>query len=263
MGGNGTVTVDDQGFGLAGKSAFVTGAGGGIGRAIALSLAKAGAKLALFDLVAGSLEETGKQVRATGAEVTLTLGDVTDRDAVRAAVAAAAKHYGRLDLAVNNAGILGPLVETAAYPIDTFRKVIDINVIGVVHCLQAELEIMEPQGAGAIVNIASAAGLIGWAGASAYVTSKHAVVGLTKTAGVEYAAKGIRINSVCPAFITSPMTTDLMAVESSRNAVLAALPVGRIGTAEEVANAVKWLLSPLASFSVGLNLALDGGSTVV
>jgi len=263
MAASGATSLDHQDFGLAGKSAFVTGAGGGIGRAIALSLAKAGVKLALFDLVAANLEETARQVRDAGGDVTVTVGDVTDRAVVRAAVAQAAKHYGRLDCAVNNAGILGPLVPTAQYPIETFQKVIDINVMGVVHCLQAELELMEPQGAGSIVNIASAAGLIGWAGASAYVTSKHAVVGLTKTAGVEYAAKGIRINSVCPAFVTSPMTTDLMAAEASRNAVLAAVPMGRIGTGEEVANAVKWLLSPLSSFSAGLNLALDGGSTVI
>ena len=263
MAASGATSLDHQDFGLAGKSAFVTGAGGGIGRAIALSLAKAGVKLALFDLVAANLEETARQVRDAGGDVTVTVGDVTDRAVVRAAVAQAAKHYGRLDCAVNNAVILGPLVPTAQYPIETFQKVIDINVMGVVHCLQAELELMEPQGAGSIVNIASAAGLIGWAGASAYVTSKHAVVGLTKTAGVEYAAKGIRINSVCPAFVTSPMTTDLMAAEASRNAVLAAVPMGRIGTGEEVANAVKWLLSPLSSFSAGLNLALDGGSTVI
>ncbi len=263
MAASGATSLDHQDFGLAGKSAFVTGAGGGIGRAIALSLAKAGVKLALFDLVAANLDETARQVRDVGGEATVTVGDVTDRAAVRAAVAAAAKHYGRLDCAVNNAGVLGPLVPTAQYPIETFQKVIDVNVMGVVHCLQAELELMEAHGAGSIVNIASAAGLIGWAGASAYVTSKHAVVGLTKTAGVEYAAKGIRINSVCPAFVTSPMTSDLMAAEASRNAVLAAVPMGRIGTGEEVANAVKWLLSPLSSFSAGLNLALDGGSTVI
>lgn len=255
--------TDLQDFGLAGKSAFVTGAGGGIGRGIALKLAKAGVRLALFDLVETTLEETARQVRAIGAEFTVTRGDVTDRAAVRAAVFAAAKHYGRLDCGVNNAGILGPLVPTGEYPIETFQKVIDVNVMGVVHCLQAELEVMVPQGAGSIVNIASAAGLIGWGGASAYVTSKHAVVGLTKTAGVEYASKGIRINSVCPAFITSPMTTDLMSAEASRNAVLAAVPMGRIGTTDEVANAVKWLLSAQSTFSAGLNLALDGGSTVI
>jgi NAD(P)-dependent dehydrogenase (short-subunit alcohol dehydrogenase family) len=255
--------TDLQDFGLAGKSAFVTGAGGGIGRGIALKLARAGVKLALFDLAEATLEETARQVRAAGGELTVTRGDVTDRAAVRAAIFAAAKHFGRLDCAVNNAGVLGPLVPTGEYPIETFQKVIDVNVMGVVHCLQAELEVMVPQGAGAIVNIASAAGLIGWGGASAYVTSKHAVVGLTKTAGVEYAAKGIRINSVCPAFITSPMTTDLMSAEASRNAVLAAVPMGRIGTTDEVANAVKWLLSPQSTFSAGLNLALDGGSTVI
>jgi NAD(P)-dependent dehydrogenase (short-subunit alcohol dehydrogenase family) len=256
-------SVEHQDFGLAGKSAFVTGAGGGIGRAIALALAKAGVNLALFDLVPAGIEETARQVQDAGGAVMVTLGDVTDRSVVRAAVAAAARSYGRLDCGVNNAGILGPLVPTAQYPIETFRKVIDINVMGVVHCLQAELEMMESQGSGAIVNVASAAGLVGWAGASAYVASKHAVVGLTKTAGIEYAAKGIRINSVCPAFVTSPMTADLMANEATRAAVLAAVPMGRIGTGEEVANAVKWLLSPLASFSAGLNLALDGGSTVI
>lgn len=252
--------VDDRG--LSSKTFFITGAGSGIGRAIAQALALAGANLALLDLDLDQVESVARPIRERGGRITCHPGDVTRLAEVMRAVEEAGHHHGALDGGVNSAGILGRSAKLLDYPDDDFRKVIDVNVLGVVNSMKAELSLMTAQGYGSIVNIASAAGIIGWAEHSAYVTSKHAVVGLTKSAGLDYAAAGIRINSVCPAFIYTPMTDGLFEQKNVHEAAVGSHPIGRLGEASEVAEAVMWLLSSRSSFAVGSNLVLDGGSTV-
>ncbi len=253
-------TQNDRG--LAGRSVFITGAASGIGAATARLLAKAGAGVALADTQGEAIEALAAELRADGATVSGHVVDVTSVDQVTAAVDEAVAFHGKLDGAVNSAGILGASSPLADYPEDTFRKVLDINVMGVVHCMKAQLAAMLPRGTGGIVNIASAAGIIGWAEHSAYVASKHAIVGLTKTTGLEYAKSGIRINSVCPAFIYTNLTGAMFETPGVHDAAVGLHPIGRLGQPEEVAEAVMWLLSARSSFAVGSNLVLDGGSTV-
>lgn len=248
--------------GIAGQTIFVTGAGAGIGRATAEALARAGANLALLDMQADGINALAESMRAQGLKVSCHTGDVTKSAEVTSAFQDAAREHGTIHGGVNNAGILGPSVDLLDYPEDVFRRVLDVNVMGVVNSMKAELALMTQQGHGAIVNVASTAGIIGWASHSAYVTSKHAVAGLTKTAGLEYAARGIRINSVCPAFIYTDMTAALFQEPGVHDAAVALHPVGRLGQPEEVAEAVIWLLSSRSSFAIGSNLVLDGGSTV-
>jgi len=248
--------------GLADQTFFVTGAGAGIGRAIAEGLAAAGAHLALLDLDLAPIEVLAEPIRAGGLRVTCHRGDVASAADMQSAVDTAAAQHGKLDGAVNNAGIVGASSPLLDYPSDIFRRVLDVNVMGVVNSMQAQLAIMTRQGHGAIVNIASAAAIIGWAGHSAYVASKHAVAGLTKTAALEYAQQGIRINSVCPAFIYTDLTSGLFETPGVHDAAVASHPIGRLGQPHEIAEAVMWLLSPRSSFATGSNLVIDGGSTV-
>lgn len=248
--------------GLAGQTVFVSGAGAGIGRAIAEALAAAGANLALFDLDAAAMEAVARPMLAQGLRVSCHAGDVTVATEVQAAIEQAAQHHGGLDGAVNNAGIVGASADVLDYPADVFGRVLDVNVMGVLHCMKAQLGLMTRQGRGAIVNIASAAAIIGWAGHSAYVASKHAVVGLTKTAALEYAGQGIRINAVCPAFIYTDLTAGLFETPGAHDAAVATHPIGRLGQPSEVAEAVMWLLSDRSSFAVGSSLVVDGASTI-
>ena len=252
--------ADDRG--LAGQTIFITGAGSGIGRACALGLAKAGANLALFDLAAAGIAEIAETARGLGLSASCHTGDVTSSAEVGAAFAAAVAQHGAVHGGVNNAGVLGEYADLADCSESDWRRVIDVNVLGVVNAMQVELRQMLKQGGGAIVNIASAAGIIGWAGHTAYVASKHAVVGLTKTSALEYAKRNIRINSVCPAFIYTPLIVDLLAAEGVEDAAIASHPIGRLGQPEEGAEAVMWLLSGRSSFATGSNLVLDGASTV-
>ncbi len=248
---------------LAGKVAIVTGGSAGIGRATALALADAGAKVVVAARRSEQGEETAALIRTRGGEAVFVGADVMKAADVEALVAKAVATYGRLDIACNNAGIAGPhLVFTADFPEPDWDMVIGTNLKGVWLCLKYEIRQMLTQRRGSIVNISSVAGLnSGWFN-SAYYASKHGVIGLTKAAAVEYAKDGIRINAVCPGTIQTQMAEQTMfrnksGVSGLRQAALH--PIGRIGVPEEVAAAVVWLLSDAASFVVGTALPVDGG----
>ncbi len=245
---------------LDGKVALITGAGSGIGRASALVFAREGAKVAVADIVVEGGEETVRMVKEAGGEAFFIKVDVSNAADVEAMVNTVVDTYGRIDCAYNNAGIEGRLASTDEYPEDVFDKVIDINLTGVWLCMKYELPHMLKQGSGAIVNTASGAGLIGVAGMSAYVASKHGVVGLTKTAALEYAKSGIRVNAVCPGLIQTPMVERITADQPQLGeALVAAEPVGRTGKPEEIAESVVWMCSDAASFVTGHAMSVDGG----
>ena len=245
---------------LDGKVALITGAGSGIGRASALVFAREGAKVALADIVVEGGEETVRMVKEAGGEAFFIKADVSNAAEVEAMVNTVVETYGRIDCAYNNAGIEGQLASTDEYAEDMFDKVIGINLTGVWLCMKYELPHMLKQGSGAIVNTASGAGLIGVAGMSAYVASKHGVVGLTKTAALEYAKSGIRVNAVCPGLIQTPMVERITAEQPQLGeALVASEPIGRTGKPEEIAESVVWLSSDAASFVTGHAMSVDGG----
>ena len=242
-----------------GKVALVTGGASGIGRATALTFAREGAKLVVADMNADGGQQTVHMITENGGEATFVQVDVTSASAVEALISKTVETYGRLDCAHNNAGIWGGLrALTAEYPEDRWQQVIAVNLTGVWLCMKYEIPQMLSQGSGAIVNTASAAGLVGSRGISAYVASKHGVVGLTKTAALEYAQQGIRVNCVCPGMIQTPMTESALR-DPARQAQIAARPMGRVGTPEEIAEAVVWLCSDAASFITGHAMTVDGG----
>ena len=245
---------------LDGKVALITGAGSGIGRASALVFAREGAKVALADIVVEGGEETVRMVKEAGGEAFFIKADVSNAADVEAMVNTVVETYGRIDCAYNNAGIEGQLASTDEYAEDMFDKVIGINLTGVWLCMKYELPHMLKQGSGAIVNTASGAGLIGVAGMSAYVASKHGVVGLTKTAALEYAKSGIRVNAVCPGLIQTPMVERITNGHPQLGeALVAAEPIGRTGRPEEIAESVVWMCSDAASFVTGHAMSVDGG----
>jgi len=244
-----------------GKVALVTGGGKGIGRAAALLFASEGARVVVSDVD----EEAGalvvNEIRSQGAESHFVAADVSDEGQVEALVAAAVDTFGRLDCALNNAGIAGrpaPIQETAS---EDWERTIAINLFGVFHCLKYELPVMVEQGGGAIVNMASGAGLIGTPGLAAYCASKHAILGLTKTAALENARTGVRINAICPGSTDTPMLQASMSISPAiEKMVLSSLPGGRLGEPGEIAEAAVWLCSERASFVNGHSMLVDGGS---
>jgi NAD(P)-dependent dehydrogenase (short-subunit alcohol dehydrogenase family) len=244
---------------LKGKVALVTGGATGIGRAAAVAFARRGASVMIADVAIDAAEESAKLARAAGAKVEVVRCDVSRADEVDAMVKTTVERFGGLDCAFNNAGIEGTLKPLTEYPRALVEKVISINLLGVYWCLQAEIPVMATRGGGAIVNTASVAGLVGAGLFSAYVASKHGVVGLTKSAAIEVSRQGIRVNAVCPGVIQTPML-DRLAVEipGVTDSLGNAAPIGRLGTAEEVAEAVLWLCSPSASYVTGHALAVDG-----
>jgi NAD(P)-dependent dehydrogenase (short-subunit alcohol dehydrogenase family) len=243
-----------------GKISLVTGGGSGIGQATALSFARAGAKVVVADIAEASGLGTVNSIRQQGGEAIFVKADVTRDNDVAAMVAKTVETWGRLDCAFNNAGIEEEHMRLADCSEATFDNIIGVNVKGVWLCLKHEIAQMLKQGGGAIVNAASVAGLKGAFKMSAYSASKHAVLGLTKSAALDYARKNIRVNAVCPAVIRTPMLERAMVADPKGVAGLAAKhPVGRLGEAEEVAAAVLWLCSDAVPFVTGHPLAVDGG----
>jgi len=204
-------------------------------------------------------QQTAHLITEKGGEAIFVRTDVSKAVEVQALISQAVATYGRLDCAHNNAGIGGGRALTAEYPEDTWHQVIAVNLTGVWFCMKYEVPQMLYQGGGTIVNTASAAGLVGTRGTSAYVASKHGVVGLTKTAALEYAQQGIRVNCVCPGMIHTPMTERGLSDPERRARIIANQPIGRVGTPEEVAEAVVWLCSDAASFVTGHTMTVDGG----
>ncbi len=250
---------------LDGKVALVTGGASGIGRATALAFAREGAKLIIADMHEDGGHQTVHMITENGGDATFVQVDVTQATAVEAMISRTVEVYGRLDCAYNNAGISGAGIGgaqralTADYPDERWHQVITINLTGVWLCMKYEIPQMLHQGGGSIVNTASVAGLIGLPSASAYVASKHGVVGLTKTAALEYATSGIRVNCVCPGYIETPMTEPGRNDPARMAHMLTSEPVGRLGKPEEVAETVAWLCSDAASFVTGHTMTVDGG----
>ncbi|MGF6975555.1 NAD(P)-dependent dehydrogenase (short-subunit alcohol dehydrogenase family) [Paraburkholderia sp. JPY465] len=247
---------------FAGKVALVTGASAGIGLATAKAFAEAGARVVLAAHDKDKLEEAASTLSKVGHKVLAITCDVADEAQVKAMVEQTVQQFGRLDVAYNNAGIQSPVAETADADGKEFDRVQAVNLRGVWSCMKYELIQMRQQGSGAIVNCSSMGGLIGIAGRAAYHASKHGVIGLTKSAALEYAARGIRINAVCPGIIETPMVRRMLETESEAMDILMKdQPIGRLGRPEEIASAVLWLCSPGASFVIGHALAVDGGYT--
>lgn len=243
-----------------GKVALVTGGGSGIGRATALALAHAGAAVAVADIAAPAAEQTAHAIAEAGGRTIALRADVTDEAAVVAMVRDTLAAFGRLDAACNNAGIRGLVQSADEMDLAEFRRVLDINVTGVFLCQREELKAMYRQGGGAIVNMASIMSQVASAGALQYVTSKAAVLGLTRTAALEAAPRGVRVNAVAPGTVETPLNITLAGgVEQMRARWGAAYPLGRLGQPEDVAEAVLWLLSDRASFVTGQTLFVEGG----
>ncbi len=242
------------------KVALVTGSGSGIGRASALTFAREGAQVVVSDVAVEGGEETVQLIKKTGGEAVFIKADVSQAAQVEALIAKAVEAYGRLDCAHNNAGIEGNSAKITDYDEADWDRVIAINLTGVWLCMKYEIPQMLQQGGGAIVNTSSVAGLLGFRTGSAYVASKHGVLGLTKTAALEYAKSAIRVNAVCPGAIDTPMMGRITDHRPHRAAKMAAgEPVGRMGTPQEIAEAVVWLCSDAASFVTGHPMAVDGG----
>ena len=242
------------------KVALVTGGGSGIGRAAALTFAREGARVAVSDVVVEAGEETVQLIKNADGEAVFIKADVSQASEVDALIGKVVKAYGRLDCAHNNAGIEGNSAKIADYDEADWDRVIAINLTGVWLCMKYEIPQMLQQGGGAIVNTSSVAGLLGFRTGSAYVASKHGVLGLTKTAALEYAKSGIRVNAVCPGAIDTPMMGRITDHRPHRAAKMAAgEPVGRMGTPQEIAEAVVWLCSDAASFVTGHPMTVDGG----
>lgn len=244
-----------------GKVAVITGASSGIGRACAFSFANRGACVVVADIAVEGGDETVRQIKASGGEAMFFECDVSRASQVEDMVNAAAKTYGGLDYACNNAGIDGGLFSTVDYPDEIWDQVIDINLKGPWLCMKYEIPQMIQQGGGAIVNVSSILGTVGFAEASGYVAAKHGMIGITKTAALEYATQGIRVNAVCPAFIATPMQEKGDAGEGSElyPKIVELHPMKRLGKPEEVSEAVIWLCSDASAFVTGHAMLIDGG----
>jgi NAD(P)-dependent dehydrogenase (short-subunit alcohol dehydrogenase family) len=246
------------------KVALVTGAGSGLGLATAKAFAKAGAAVALADTDEAAIHAAADELTAQGMKALAIRTDVSDDAQVQAMVEQTVAAFGRLDAAYNNAGIQNVLADTADATREDFDRVTAVNLSGVWSCMKFELRQMREQGSGAIVNCSSIGGIVGGAGRATYHAAKYGVIGLTTSAALEYAAKGIRINAICPGLFDTPMSDRMQAAgqtEALAN-MLEQVPIARLGRADEIADAVLWLCSDASSYVIGHALVVDGGYTI-
>lgn len=257
-----TPMTNNPQYDFTGQVALVTGAASGMGLAAARGFTANGAAVALLDRSADAVEKAAQALADAGHHAIGIACDVTDEDQVATAVDQAVETFGRLDMAFNNAGIQAPPSDAADETAKNFDQVNAVNLRGVWAAQKHELRHMRAQGSGAIVNNSSLGGLVGLPERAAYHASKHGVIGLTKSAAVEYAPRGIRINAICPGVIETPMVADMLEGQAeAMAAIMHDQPIGRLGTADEIAAAVLWLCSDASSFVVGVALPVDGGFT--
>ncbi len=243
--------------------ALITGAGSGMGLTTANAFAQEGAAVILADVNDASVQAAADRMVAAGHKAIAVRCNVAIEAEVKAMVESAVSAFGRLDAAFNNAGIQSPAIETADATGEEFDRVNAINLRGIWNCMKYELIQMRKQGRGAIVNNSSIGGLIGLPGRAIYHATKHGVIGLTKSAALEYASRGIRINAVCPGTIDTPMVKDMLIKEPAlMKDIIAGMPIGRLGRPEEIASAVLWLCGPGSTFVIGHALVVDGGFTI-
>jgi NAD(P)-dependent dehydrogenase (short-subunit alcohol dehydrogenase family) len=249
-------------YDFAGQVALVTGGASGMGLATARAFAQAGAAVAIVDRHVDAAQAEAEKLVAAGHRAIGIGCDVSDEAQAADAVAQTVAAFGRLDMAFNNAGIQAPPTDAADETAEDFDRVNGVNLRGVWTCMKHELKVMREQGSGAIVNCSSLGGLVGLPQRAAYHAGKHGVIGLTRSAALDYAPRGVRINAICPGVIDTPMVADML--ETQREAMddfLKLQPIGRLGLPEEIAASVLWLCSPGASFVVGVALPVDGGFT--
>jgi NAD(P)-dependent dehydrogenase (short-subunit alcohol dehydrogenase family) len=248
-----------------GKVALITGGGSGIGRSTAELLSGRGAKVVIADRHAANAEKVAAQINNNGGVASFVVCDVAKQADVINMVTTVVKRYGRLDCALNGAGITGPIARAHVIELAAAREVIEVNLLGVFSCVQEELKVMIPQGSGSIVNISSAWGIVAGPDLTAYCASKHGIIGLTQSVAIETAPQNIRVNAVCPSHTETPILTDQGAMLKRGTPAYKAAeelhPIGRIAQPNEVAAGIAWLLSDEASFVTGTHLSIDGGYT--
>ena len=240
-----------------GKVAFVTGAASGIGRATAIAFAAEGARVAILDLTDDALRDTADAIQNAGGEVLVIACDVSKPEQVEAAVARTVETFGRVDVAFNNAGVENKVAPVAEIELDEWDRILDINLRGTFVCMKHELAQMVRQGSGVVINTSSGAGVRGVAGGAAYAASKHAIIGLTKSAALDYAKSNIRVNAILPGNIETPMMDRFTGGDIQKAIDLE--PVGRLGKPEEIADAVLWMSANLGAFVTGASISVDGG----
>lgn len=243
---------------LQNKVAIITGAGSGIGKAAAELLAEAGAQVVISDINEEHGNSAVQEIKQNGGDAFFVKADSSKPEDNEALVKQAIQQYGGLDIAVNNVGIGGPLVPTGEYPIDGWKKVIDINLNGVFYGMRYQIPAMLERGSGSIINISSIHGASGVRNSAAYAATKHGVIGLTRAAALEYSAKGIRINAVGPGYILTPLLQNTLD-DAAREALVSLHPIGRLGESREIAEMILWLASSKASFATGAYYPVDGG----